>query len=177
MTRRENSLFEQKIITSPDYANAQTFPSLSSCPAGTQLSCTGSNKVISFRSTVSRVILLCITQSQGLHPEHVSMRRRRWCCPFLLRSATDTAVVAVSATKRCQGRCRHHLLVQHQLPPLSARDCTEREVMSLSSPGERAPPLVTPTSQEAAPSSCALARPAPGTCWQKRGQERRKRER
>lgn len=84
MTRRENSLFEQKIITSPDSANAQTFPSLSSCPAGTQLSCTGSNKVISFRSTVSRVILLCITQSQGLHPEHVSMRRRRWCCPFLL---------------------------------------------------------------------------------------------
>lgn len=62
-------------------------------------------------------------------------------------------------------------------PSSSARDYTAEEVMSLRSLGERAPLLVTPPSQEADPSSCALARPAAGACWQKRGQERRKSER
>lgn len=159
MTRSRNSLFEQKITTASDSGNLQAFPSLSSCPSGTQLSCTGSNKVVSFRNTMPRVIVSFVTQSRGLHPEH--------------EREEEEMVMPISCTLSYQHRsgcslCHSAQEVpgKVQSPPSSAapalsssaRDYVAREAMSLSSLGERAPPLVTPPSQEAAPSSCALAR-------------------
>lgn len=91
------------------------------------------------------------------------MKRRRWFYPFLLCSATNTAVVATSATNTCQGRCSHCPLVQHQLPPHQP-GTTQQGRWCPSGPWvKRHLQLVTPPSQEAAPSSCALARPAAGT--------------
>lgn len=152
-------------------ANTQKLPSLSCCPSGSQLS--SSKKVVCFCEALHASGTLCAERSYPLYNAitRASFRKREceekemvMATYYTLSHRYCSSGTLCHSAWGVQGRMqspssRGRLKRTSAAPALSssARDYVAREVMPLSSPSKRAPSLVTPLSQEAAPSCRALA--------------------